>query len=313
MRVHILNENPDWIGPIGRSLDAVGVPWSEMFIDEGDFDVCAAPPEGVIFNRMSASSWTRGHAYSVAHTRQALAWFEAAGRRIINGPRAFELEMSKVRQIASLRAAGVPVPATAAVAGGPGAIVRAARDARFPVIVKPNCGGKGLGVRLAASIDQLESYVRSRDFDASPDGVTLLQEHIRSPNACITRCEFVEGAFVYAIRSSTAGGFELCPDDSCAPCAIGGKFTLREGFDDPILEILGRFARGAGLDVCGIEFIENERGAKFVYDINGTTNYNPAIEAQARCCAGGAAGDRLASMLRRKWLGCRRRERAVPA
>lgn len=311
MRVYIINENPDWIGPIGRSLDGVGVPWAEWFVDEGGFDVTGSPPEGVFFNRMSASSATRGHAHSIVHTRQLIAWCEAAGRRVVNGSRAFELEMSKVRQISALNAAGIRVPRTTAVIGGHEAILKGARALPMPLIVKPNCGGKGLGVRLATSLEQLEQYVRSEEFDRSPDGVTLLQEYIRSPEACITRCEFVGGEFAYAIRSNTSDGFELCPADSCAPCAVGGKFSLREGFDDPIIGAYARFAKGAGLDVCGIEFIEGADGTKYTYDINGTTNYNALIESAAGPNSG--AGARLAGLLRREWQSCTSRGRAPEA
>ena len=35
-------------------------------------------------------------------------------------------------------------------------------------------------------------------------------------------------------------------------------------------------SRAAGLDQAGIEFIEDKNGERFVYDINGTTNYSSA-------------------------------------
>ena len=46
-----------------------------------------------------------------------LSWLEAYGRRVVNGRRVLELEMSKVDQLTALRAAGIDVPSTLAVIG----------------------------------------------------------------------------------------------------------------------------------------------------------------------------------------------------
>ncbi len=78
-----------------------------------------------------------------------LAWLEDHGRRVVNGRRVLDLEMSKVEQLAALRAAGFDVPRTVAVAG-PSGLVAAAKRLLVPFISKHNQGGKGLGVRLFA-------------------------------------------------------------------------------------------------------------------------------------------------------------------
>lgn len=298
-RVYITNEHPEWLRPLGKALDELGVPWSEWFVDEGSIDLSTEPPPGVYFNRISASSHTRGHASSVTHTRELLAWLESHGRRVLNGTRAIDLEMSKARQMSALKAAGIRVPRTVAVIGGPGAVVHAARRERYPLIVKPNRGGKGLGVRLVRSHEELEAYACSEEFEMSPDGVTLLQAYIRAPEPYITRCEYVGGQFVYAIRSSTTDGFELCPADACGPCAIGPRFALREGFSDPLLLRYSMFLRSTGLDVCGVEFIEGPDGEKYTYDLNGTTNYNSDVEAVAPTSATQALARLLQSELGR--------------
>lgn len=310
MRIFIINEHPDWLGPLGKLLDASGVPWQEWYVDAGSIDLDAPPPDGVFFNRMSASSHTRGHTHSVTHTRELVAWLETHGRRVLNGSRVLELEMSKARQHAALTAAGLCVPRTVAVIGGRDHVLDAARAFReWPIVVKPNRGGKGLGVRLVTSLDQLAAHLDSADADVSPDGVTLLQQYIRAPEPFITRCEFVDGRFIYAIRSDTSDGFELCPADGCAPCAVGGKFALIEGFDDPVLEQYSALTRRAGLDVCGIEFIRDRAGQIYTYDINATTNYNARIEAAAPSSAGAA----LVAMLARELEHAKERSCCRPA
>lgn len=279
MKVYIINENPDWLAPLGRALDERGVPWEEWYIDQGSIDLDAEPPEGIFFNKMSPSSYTRGHMHSVTHTRELLQWLECRGRRVLNGSSAFELEISKARQHQALRAAGIRTPRSVAVIGGREAIFDAARGFPVPCIIKPSRGGRGQGVRLITSLEQLVTYLSSPDIELPPDDVVLLQEYIRASEPVVTRVEFVGGEFVYAIKSRTADGFELCPAEACSPCDPEAKFTLREGFCDPIIDRYKAFMRANGISVCGIEFVEGRDGRKYTYDINSTTNYNPEIES----------------------------------
>ena len=40
------------------------LPYTEWFIADGKLDLSSVPPQGVFYNRMSASSHTRGHRYA---------------------------------------------------------------------------------------------------------------------------------------------------------------------------------------------------------------------------------------------------------
>lgn len=282
MNAHIIYENEDWMPPLRRAFDAAGVPHDEWFVNEGHFDVTEAPPEGVFVNRMSASSHTRGHAPAVEHTRQLLAWLERHGRRVINGLHAFELEISKVQQHAALEAAGIRTPATRAVAGGPEALLEAGTDFPTPFVTKHNRGGKGLGVQLFRSYDAFADAVRAGDIPAPPDHITLLQQYVEAAEPFITRCEFVGGEFLYAIRSDTSEGFELCPAEACRVDGAEADplFSLRQDVPAGLLDRYRHFLAREGIDVAGIEFIEDAEGRCWTYDVNGTTNYSPDVEAQ---------------------------------
>ncbi len=113
MEIHVIHENPEWLPPLAEALDAEGVPWRAWSLGEGVLDFDEAPPAGVFWSRMSASSHTRGHVAAKDHTRAVLSWLEAHGRRVVNGRRVLELEMSKVEQHAALRAAGIDEVAVA--------------------------------------------------------------------------------------------------------------------------------------------------------------------------------------------------------
>jgi hypothetical protein len=247
------------------------------------------PPDGVFYNRMSASSHTRDHRYAAELTASVLAWLERHGRRVVNGSRALDLEISKARQYAALEKAGVRTPDTVLVAGNE-LLVEAARQ-RFggeAFILKPNRGGKGLGVRLFHSADALRDYLKSLDYEPPVDGLHLLQQYVRAPVALITRAEFIGGRFMYAVEVDTSDGFELCPADVCA---VGdafcpgeeprAKFTITDDIDPALKRRYEAFLAANDIGVAGIEFIADGDCVVYTYDVNTNTNYNPDAEARA--------------------------------
>ncbi|HCH62360.1 MAG: alpha-L-glutamate ligase [Deltaproteobacteria bacterium] len=289
--VHILFENPDWLPPLLDALEREGFDDVRLVeLNEGLVDPNAVPPDGIWINRISPSSHTRGHDGTVQLGREVLFWLEAHGRRVLNGLAAFELEMSKFRQDILLRRWGIQTPKTV-LAIGRTHILAAAEQFDGPFITKHNQGGKGLGIRRFDSIDALAAYLDSEDFDEGPDRKVILQQYIDAPEPFITRVEIVGGQFVYAMRSDTSSGFELCPSDACqlptgdagvCPAdGAGSKFAPSplEG-DDPLVLRFIAMCQGEGIDLAGIEFIEDRSGQRYTYDINGTTNYSGVFGRQ---------------------------------
>jgi hypothetical protein len=288
--IHVIHENPAWLEPLAAALDRQALSWHDWFLDRGVFDLSQPPPEGVFYNRMSASSHTRDHRYAAELTASVLAWLERHGRRVVNGSRALDLEISKARQYAALEAAGIHTPDTVLVLGKE-LLFEAARQ-RFglgPFILKPNRGGKGLGVRLFHSADALADYVDGPDYEPPVDGLHLLQQYVRAPEPLITRAEFIGGRFMYAVEVDTSDGFELCPADVCAVgdafCPTGeeprAKFTIIDDIDPALKRRYETFLAANGIDVAGIEFITDSEGAVYTYDVNTNTNYNADAEARA--------------------------------
>lgn len=301
--IHILFENHDWMPPLRRALECRGLPYTERFCDGGAFDVCDAPPEGLWLNRMSPSAHTRDHGDGVHYVRELLAVLERWDRPVINGSGAFALEVSKVRQLAALAAAGIDTPCTTVVVGA-ARLKAAARHMPLPFLTKHNQGGKGLGVRLFREIDAFDTYVDGPEFEPSFDQVTLLQAYIEPPGRFITRAEIVDGRFLYAIRASTEQGFELCPGDACqvdaAFCPVGdtGVFSLSPlTANDPLVQAYLAFCRAHRIDVAGIEFVEDDLGRRFTYDINMNTNFNGDVERAHGLDGMGAVADLCARRL----------------
>lgn len=286
-KVHIIHENREWSSPLMEALDGLGVPYEDWFLDEGALDLSAEPPKGVFYNRMSASSHTRDHRYAPEYAAAVLSWLEGHNRRVLNPGRALQLELSKVAQYAALEAQGIRTPRTIAVVGKDG-LAAAAQSMGAPFITKHNRAGKGLGVRLFQSVEELNDYVHSKSFEEPIDGITLIQQYIAAPEPFITRCEFVGQEFVYAVRVDTSDGFLLCPADECqdedatvCPATSAAKFEIIEDFKEPIIEDYRRMLIANNIHVAGIENIVDADGHRFTYDINTNTNYNPRAEHRA--------------------------------
>ncbi|NKB59307.1 MAG: alpha-L-glutamate ligase [Alphaproteobacteria bacterium] len=297
-KVHIIHENAAWLPPLRDALADGRTPYTEWHLDSGHFDFSAPPPAGVFYNRMSASSHTRGHVHAPEYTASVLAWLEAHGRRVVNNSRALELEVSKVKQYAALGAFGIRVPRTM-VAVGKDSIRQAAREFGAPLMLKPNRGGKGAGVQLFQTVEAVDRYLDSDSFDAGPDGTVLIQQYIQSVDGAIVRCEFVGGKFLYAVRVDTSQGFELCPADVCQiedqACPVGEtpgpRFEILDNFEHPNIARYEAFLAANGIEVSGIELIFDKDGTAWTYDVNTNTNYNDDAEANA-----GVAGTPRAGM-----------------
>lgn len=323
-RVYVIHENDAWVEPLRVAFKARGTPFTEWFLDQGVLDLRSAPPAGVFYNRMSASSHTRDHRYAAEFTGAVLAWLTRHGRTIVNGERALALEISKVAQYQALAAFGIETPATIA-AVGKNNIARAAEKLGYPLILKHNRAGKGLGVRLLLSAAALDEHLASPDFEEPVDGITLVQRYVKAPAPFITRVEFVGGKFLYAVQVDTSQGFELCPADACqvdaasmaGVCPADGaaeKFRIVRDFDHPLIPQWEAFLAANDVGIAGIEFIVDEFGRSFTYDVNTNTNYNPEAEAKDGRSGMGAIADHLGRLLKAETAsGSRQHAEAVSA
>jgi hypothetical protein len=312
-KIHVLHENPEWVVPLEAAFREQQLPYELWCLDEGSVDLAAPPPEGVFYNRMSASSHTRGHRFAPELTHLVLNWLERHQRRVVNSSRALYLEISKLAQYAALERAGLVIPRTIAAVGREQVLGAARRLGQLPFILKPNRGGKGLGVQLFQSMDAFATFLEAPGEAAPIDGVWLIQEYVQPERPFITRCEFIGGRFFYAVEVDASQGFELCPADVCAVdeafCPTGEqatpapKFRILEGFDDPILERYVTFLAANGIEIAGIEFIRRPDGTMVTYDVNTNTNYN----AQAETAAGRFGMRELARFLGRELAAGQRR------
>lgn len=288
MSLGIYYEHPDWFRPLFAELDRRGVAYDRIEAGAHRFDPAAPAEHKVVFNRMSPSAYLRGKGHAIFYTADYLHHLEQRGVRVINGPRAWQTETSKARQLELLNALDLPYP-RARVINHVSQAFDAAEGFRFPVVVKPNIGGSGAGVRRFDTPEGLHRFAEAGEGDLGIDHTALVQEYIPQQEGRIVRVEVLNGSYLYAIRIYTPGdSFNLCPADVCqrvdgaelerAACAIDApKNGLRvEGYTPPsdIIANVERIMDHAGIELGGVEyFIDDRDGKLYYYDINALSNF----------------------------------------
>ncbi len=287
--IAIYYEHPDWFRPLFHELDRRGVPYARLDAANHRFDAAdGRPPYALVFNRMSPSAYLRGHGHAIFYTLHYLAYLKGQGVRVINGYDAYVTETSKALQLSLLQHLGLPYP-RARVINQASQAAEAARGLRFPVLVKPNIGGSGAGVRRFETPHGLEQAARAGTLDLGIDHTALVQEYIPADEQRIVRVEVLGGRYLYAIRIYTPGdSFNLCPADVCqtvegaelvrAACPVDApKNNLRvEGYTPPpeIVDQVECIMRAGHIDVGGVEYLIDARdGQLYYYDINALSNF----------------------------------------
>lgn len=266
-RLAILYEHPRWFEGLFAELRVRGIAFEEWKAESLTLDPERDEWPDLVLNRMSPSAHWREHGCGQFAVLELLRLLEARRVEAINGSAAYEIEISKLRQLEVFRRCGVAAPRTRAV-NCPKLLAAAAAGLRFPIVVKPNCGGAGSGMRRCDSLDDLSRFASEADFGA--DNVALVQEYHAPRGGFIQRVEVLGGEVLYAIRIE-AKSFNLCPADVCAltPHKVE-RFEPSQGIVTAALS-LGRAAR---LDVGGVEYLEDAvTGQPLFYDINALSNF----------------------------------------
>ena len=88
--------------PFEEAFNALHLEHEFWYIPEMNLNLQDVPTEAVYYNRMSASSHTRDHRYEPELALGILEWLERYSRTVVNGSRALDLEISKIRQYQEL-------------------------------------------------------------------------------------------------------------------------------------------------------------------------------------------------------------------
>ena len=203
--IAIYYEHPDWYKPLFVQLEARNVCWQKIHAGEHTYRIHDKAPEySVFFNRMSPSAWARDLGPVIFYTQNLLRHLESAGVRVVNGSRAFAHETSKALQLQMLEGLGLPYP-KAVVIHHPSQALLAAEAIGYPLIIKPNIGGSGAGIKRFSTPGELRYAVAEEELDFGIDCTALVQECFVPRDSVITRVEVLGGKYLYAIQIHLTG------------------------------------------------------------------------------------------------------------
>lgn len=283
----VLYEHPEWQKPLFAALERRGVRFAAFDLKQGAFDPDAVPEAKLYFNQASPSAYVRNHTRAVPLCLSLMRSLETAGARVLNGSRAFALELSKSAQCALMTRLGIEHPRSLAFNDVEAAL--AAWRGDWPLLVKPEQGGSGARMFLLHDPDELRRLLRDQPSLWWPDNLLLLQEYFPVDAAKgIVRMEFLGGELLYAMRVVSHGAFNLCPSEVCNPgdgsaghCEIPAakpvEFYPYADVPREAVETGRRLVREGGLDVAGIEYLEAGDGRRIFYDVNANSNLRRPI------------------------------------
>jgi glutathione synthase/RimK-type ligase-like ATP-grasp enzyme len=279
----VLFEHPEWQKPLWAALDRRAVRYAALDLKRAAFDPGDGPEAAVYFNQASPSAYLRGNTRAVPLALSLMRSLELKGARVLNGSRAFLLELSKSAQAALLTILGVPHPRSLVFNDPETALAQWIGG--WPALLKPEQGGSGARMFLLNSAEEFRRLLRDQPSLWLPDNLLLLQEYFPvEPAQGIVRMEFLGGELLYAMRVISNGAFNLCPSEVCNPaggesqCIIPTpsakpvEFSPYKEVPSAAVEIGRKIMTAGGLDVGGIEYLEAADGRLIFYDVNANSN-----------------------------------------
>lgn len=272
--IAILYEHPVWFQPLFGALDGHGIDYVKLHINDVTFDpTCTESPYSLVVNRVSAFPSATSDPSVVFYVRQYLRYLEQIGVSVVNGAHAFEVGISKAQQATILRQLGLHSPRSVVI-HRPEQAIAAAKQLRFPVVIKPTIGGSGAGIVRFDSVDEIEVAHQQQAIDLGIDGVALVQEFLPARNNQIVRVEMLDGEFLYGLHLPiAAGSFNYCPADGCNVTEGGVNVTA---YTPPqlVIDDVRKILAASNADIGGVEYLVNDNdGAIYYYDINPLSNF----------------------------------------
>lgn len=291
--VVVLFEHPEWQQPLFAALEKSGLSFAALDLKRAAFEPGSDLGARLVFNQASPSAYVRGNLRAVPFALAYLKALEHQAVTVVNGSRAFALELSKTAQCALLGRLGLRTPRSITFndVGALAARVSADPAWRWPALLKPEQGGSGARIEKVSSVDEVRALLEATPRLWEPDGLFLLQEYVDYDTARgVVRMEFLGGELLYAMRVLSHGRFNLCPSEVCNPSVGGAEAACEvpqttappvEFFAYPEVPAAAvaagkRIVAAGGIDVGGIEYLESG-GELVFYDINANSNLRPAI------------------------------------
>ena len=250
------------------ALEAWGIP--HVLVDPRTLHVAldgAAPP------------WETALVREIGATRAlyaALA-FESLGVRTVNGSDAIRICGDKWKTALALNEAALPAPRTV-LALSPEAVLGAAEELGYPVVVKPLNGSWGRRVVLLRDPEEAGAVLEYCAALPAPQAQILcVQEPIDKPGRDV-RVIVVGGEVLGAT-------YRLAPDGWRTNVALGAK-SRPCPLDDDAAALAAAAAQATGAEIAGVDLLEGRDGELYVLEVNARVEFRGFVTASGIDVAG---------------------------
>ena len=228
----------------------------EIFSDDCDL----GEVDAVLVRTMPPGSLER-----VVFRMDLLARLEAAGRVVINPPKAIEAAVDKYLTLAKLQSAGLPVPETIVAQPADDAMeafIQLDRD----VVVKPLFGGEGRGIARLQSESLAHGAFRLME---RMESVIYLQRFV--PHEGYDIRVLLIGEKIFTIRRRN-------PHDWRTNVSRGARAEPFE-IDDETLDVSRRAAEAIGAPIAGVDLLPGRDGKLYVLEVNAVPGWKALSKA----------------------------------
>lgn len=262
-KLGLLYESDEWSDwHLKEALEQCGFAVEMVHLADADAPARALSCD-VLVNRVFASAYKRGNEACVLRLKELLPQVEAAHIPMVNPPRAFGFETSKVAASEAAAQAGVCVPTIQAAGPAEKLAQLACTDAahlRFPAIFKPDCGGRGADTVIVHSAGELARAAAGLPSEQH----MLVQDYVEPARGFIDRVEIVDGKPVLVFKRSIG-------EDGLSGYHHGSTYEHYRGAPQKLLDDCRTAARALDFIVGSFDVIESGGDFYFI-DFNSVSN-----------------------------------------
>ncbi len=225
---------------------------------ETDVNIEAILTHNLIVNRIYASAYFRGHKISLFNVKKILDLAKQNGKVILNSYEAHFYEIDKYLTSQVLRKHGLSVPEIYGCFKGKGNLKGI--TFAYPLIIKPNCGGRTKDTHLVYTEEQLKLIRRQ----LNPEIYYLAQAYLMPRGNFITRIEYIGGRPVQVLK-------KMLTVDGLATYNLGSKFYAYPECPVSVLEKAKLALELLKIEMGSLDIIESQNDS-YIIDVNSVSN-----------------------------------------
>ncbi len=257
MPIAVLYESDEWSSY--KIIDEIKEFGAEVFAFNlcDEFDPSVLLEFDLVVSRIFASSVFRGNEYALKQMPRVLDFVIKNKIPMINPPIAHSYEISKALSTSVVEKAGIAVPKVYGVFSKEKLLNGGEFD--YPLIVKPDCGGRTNSTYIIDNLQQLKAVVKeARELDY------IVEEFINPQYGYLTRVEVIgdECALILkrSVNSQGLSGYN-----------VGSVYSFYPEVSNELKNAAIRTMKLLNIETGSMDIIENDSGF-YIIDINSVSN-----------------------------------------